>query len=78
MRRGASLLTGLIMSGRMRRFQRRKGFWVIAGLVRAATLVVSAVAAAALSAAVAGVFVVVMLALFSLASGAGSVARSAT
>ena len=46
----------------------------MAGLVQAATLVVSAVAAAALSGALAGVVVVVMLAVFSLASGAGSVA----
>ena len=73
-RRGASLLPGLIVSGRMRGFERRKGFWVVAGLVQAATLVVSAVAAAALSGALAGVVVVVMLAVFSLASGAGSVA----
>jgi hypothetical protein len=58
----------------MRAFERRKGFWVAAGLVQAATLVVMALAAAALSGAVAGVVVVVMLALFSLASGAGSVA----
>jgi hypothetical protein len=73
-RRGASLLPGLIVSGRMRAFERRKGFWVAAGLVQAATLVVIALAAAALSGALAGVVVVVMLALFSLASGAGSVA----
>jgi hypothetical protein len=73
-RRGASLLPGLIVSGRMRAFERRKGFWVAAGLVQAATLVVSAAAAAALSGLLAGVVVVVMLALFSLASGAGSVA----
>ena len=73
-RRGASLLPGLIVSGRMRAFERRKGFWVAAGLIQAATLVVIALAAAGLSGAVAGVVVVVMLALFSLASGAGSVA----
>jgi hypothetical protein len=73
-RRGASLLPGLIVSGRMRAFERRKGFWVAAAVAQAATLVVSAVAAAALSGALAGVVVVAMLALFSLASGAGSVA----
>jgi hypothetical protein len=73
-RRGASLLPGLVVSGRMRGFERRKGFWVAAGLVQAVALVVIAVAAAALSGTAAGVVVVVMLALFSLASGAGSVA----
>jgi hypothetical protein len=73
-RRGASLLPGLVVSGRMRAFERRKGFWVAAGLVQALTLVVMAVAAAAMSGAVAGVVVLVMLGLFSLASGAGSVA----
>jgi hypothetical protein len=73
-RRGASLLPGLVVSGRMRAFERRKGFWVAAGSVQAVTLVVMAIAAAALSGAVAGVVVLTMLALFSLASGAGSVA----
>jgi MFS transporter len=73
-RRGASLLPGLVVSGRMRAFERRKGFWVAAGLVQAATLVASAAAAAWLSGAVAGVLLLGMLALFSLAAGAGSVA----
>lgn len=73
-RRGASLLPGLVVSGRMRAFERRKGFWVAAGLAQAAALVVMAVAAAALDGAVAGVVVLVMLTAFSLASGAGSVA----
>jgi hypothetical protein len=73
-RRGASLLPGLIVSGRMREFERRKWFWVVAGLVQAGALVIIAAAAATLSGVVAGVLVVVMLALFSLASGAGSVA----
>jgi MFS family permease len=73
-RRGASLLPGLVVSGRMRAFERRKGFWVAAGLVQAATLVVSAAAAAWLSGAVAGVLLLAMLAVFSLAAGAGSVA----
>ncbi|WP_217912660.1 MFS transporter [Miltoncostaea marina] len=73
-RRGASLVPGLIVSGRMRAFGRRKGFWVAAGLVQAATLLVSAVVAATLSGSAAGVVLVAMLALFSLASGAGSVA----
>jgi hypothetical protein len=73
-RRGASLLPGLVVSGRMRAFERRKGFWVAAGLVQAVTLVVIAMAAATLDGTVAGIVVVVMLAAFSLASGAGSVA----
>jgi hypothetical protein len=73
-RRGASLLPGLVVSGRMRAFERRQGFWVAAALVQAAALMVIAMAAAALDGAVAGVVVVVMLAVFSLAAGAGSVA----
>src|SRR5690606_36474775 len=73
-RRGASLLPGLVVSGRMRAFERRKGFWVAAGLVQALTLVVMALAAASLDGGVAGVVVLVMLTVFSLASGAGSVA----
>ena len=73
-RRGAALLPGLVVSGRMRAFPRRKGFWVAAGLVQAATLVVMGMAAGTLDGARAGVVVLVMLAVFSLASGAGSVA----
>jgi hypothetical protein len=73
-RRGASLLPGLVVSGRMRAFERRKGFWVAAGVAQAATLVVMAVAAATLEGTAPGFVVLVMLATFSLASGAGSVA----
>lgn len=73
-RRGASLLPGPVVSGRMRAFPRRKGFWVAAALVQAAALVVIALAAAGLSGAAAGAVVIVMLAVFSLAAGAGSVA----
>lgn len=73
-RRGASLLPGLVVSGKMRAFERRKGFWVAAGLIQAAALVAIALVGAALAGAVAGVLVVVLLAIFSLASGAGSVA----
>ncbi|HET6689987.1 MAG TPA: MFS transporter [Miltoncostaeaceae bacterium] len=73
-RRGASLLPGLVVSGRMRAFARRKGFWVASAVLQAAALVVIASAAAALSGAAAGVVVIVMLAVFSLAAGAGSVA----
>jgi sugar phosphate permease len=73
-RRGASLLPGLVASGRMRAFERRKGFWVAAGLVQSVTLMVMALAAALLSGVFAGVVVLIMLVLFSLASGVGSVA----
>ena len=73
-RRGTALLPGLVVSGRMRAFERRKGFWVAAGLVQAAAMGVMAMAAAALDGAAAGFVVLAMLALFSLASGAGSVA----
>lgn len=73
-RRGAALLPGLLVSGRMRAYPVRKGFWVAAGLVQAATMAVMAYAAARLAGVAAGVVVLVMLAVFSLASGAGSVA----
>ena len=73
-RRGAALLPGLVVSGRMRAYGVRKGFWVAAGLVQALTLVGMAVAAGLMDGVAAGAVVLVMLALFSLASGAGSVA----
>ncbi len=73
-RRGTALLPGLVVSGRMRAYPVRKGFWVAAGLVQAVTLVITAFAAAAMEGVAAGVVVLAMLAVFSLASGAGSVA----
>lgn len=73
-RRGASLLPGLVASGRMRAWRRRKYFWVAAGLTQAVVLAGMAAAAAWLSGTAAGVVVVVLLAIFSLASGVGSVA----
>jgi hypothetical protein len=73
-RRALSFLPQLPASGRLRRFPVRKWFWVVAGLVQAACLVVMAVVAGALGGVLAGVLVVVALAVFSVASGIGSLA----
>lgn len=73
-RRGLSFLPQLPASGRMRQFPVRKWFWVVAGLVQAACLLAMAAVAASLGGVLAGVLVVVALAVFSVASGIGSLA----
>lgn len=73
-RRALSFLPQLPASGRMRQFPIRKWFWVGAGLVQATCLVVMAAVAGALGGVLAGVLVVVALAVFSVASGIGSLA----
>ncbi len=73
-RRALSFLPQLPASGRLRQFPVRKWFWVVAGVVQAACLVAMAVVAGALGGVLAGVLVVVALAVFSVASGIGSLA----
>lgn len=73
-RRGLSFLPQLPISGQLRRFPVRKWFWVVVGLVQAACLVGMAVVAGSLGGVLAGVLVVVALAVFSVASGIGSLA----
>lgn len=73
-RRGASLAPQLAIAGRIRARRLRKGFWVAAGLTQAAALALMLLGAATLEGVGAGVAIVACLALFSLASGVGSVA----
>lgn len=73
-RRGLSFLPQLPASARLRQFPVRKWFWVVAGLVQAGCLGAMAAAAALLGGVAAGVVVVVALAVFSVASGIGSLA----
>lgn len=75
-RKGGSLLPQLAVSGRIRAVAVRKWFWVAAGVVQAAVLAVMALVAATASGTGGGLAVVGLLALFSMASGVGSVAFS--
>ena len=73
-RQGGSLLPQLAVSGRMRAYSRRKWFWVGAGATQAVALLVMLLAAILLGGAAAGWTIVGALAVFSAASGVGSVA----
>lgn len=73
-RRGASLAPQLAVSGRVRRYRRRKGFWVAAGITQALSLLAMLTVAATLEGTAAGIGIIVSLAVFSAASGVGSVA----
>ncbi|MFH2056703.1 MAG: MFS transporter [bacterium] len=72
-RQAGSLLPQLAISGQIRRAEKRKWFWAGAGLVQAASLALMVVAATSFSGVTAGALIVAMLAVFSLASGVGSV-----
>ncbi len=73
-RQGGSLLPQLLVSAQIRARRVRKWFWVAAGTVQALLLALMAVAVAGMGGAAAGVAIVGLLALFSAASGVGSVA----
>jgi sugar phosphate permease len=73
-RQAGSLLPQLAVAGQIRRVRRRKWVWVGAGAIQAVMLLLMAVAALALPPAAAGLAVVAFLAIFSVASGMGSVA----
>jgi MFS family permease len=73
-RQAGSLLPQLIVAGQIRRASRRKWFWAGSGLVQATALALMVVAATNLAGVTAGVAIVSLLAIFSLASGVGSVA----
>lgn len=75
-RRAGALAPQMMVAGALRRKAVRKWFWVAAGLVQAAALVLMALAVALLPALAAGISVVVLLAVFSIASGIGSVSFS--
>ncbi len=74
MRRAGALLPQLVIAGRIRAHARRKGFWVGAGVVQAAALLSMIPAILLLSPLGAGIAVVLLLGLFAVASGVGSVA----
>lgn len=70
----AALLPQLFVAGRIRGVARRKWVWTAAGLIQAVALLVIAAAALVLPPLAAGVAVLAVFALFSVASGTGSVA----
>lgn len=72
-RRGGSLLPQLAVAGRIRGFKKRKWFWVSAGLVQAVALLLMVLITPTLPALGAGLVVVLLLGVFSVASGVGSV-----
>ncbi|NBC95487.1 MAG: MFS transporter [Deinococcus-Thermus bacterium] len=69
-----SLLPQLAVAARIRQLARRKWAWVAAGAIQAVALALMIPAAALLGPVAAGLAVVVLLAVFSTASGMGSVA----
>ncbi len=73
-RRAGSLLPQLAVAGRIRAYPRRKWFWVGAGAVQAVALASMIPAIVLLPPMPAGLAVVAALAIFSVASGVGSVA----
>jgi hypothetical protein len=73
-RRAGALLPQLVVAGRIRAFARRKWFWVGAGTAQALSLLLMVPALLFLPPLGAGMAVVGLLALFSMASGVGSVA----
>ncbi len=75
-RRGGSLLPQLLVAAQLRARPVRKWFWVAAGAVQAAALLAMAAGVATLDGASAGWIVLATLAVFSVASGVGSVAFS--
>jgi len=70
----ASLLPQIVVAGRIRTFARRKWFWVAAGAIQSVMLLLMIPAALYLPPLSAGLAIVLLLGLFSLASGVGSVA----
>lgn len=75
-RRAGSLLPQLLVAGTLRQLPQRKWAWAGAGAVQGIALFGMALLAAIASPTVAGVGIVLLLAVFSLASGIGSVAFS--
>jgi len=75
-RQGGSLLPQLVVSAQIRARPVRKWFWVVAGATQAVALALVAAAALMLTGVAAGTVVIGLLAVFSVASGIGSVAFS--
>ncbi len=73
-KQAGSLIPQLAVAGQIRAFRLRKWFWTAAGSTQALCLVLMALAIVSAPAAVAGTAVVLLLLVFSVASGVGSVA----
>lgn len=73
-KQAGSLLPQLAAAGAIRRLARRKWAWVMAGVTQAACLLLMIPAAILLPPMAAGIALVLLLGLFSMASGVGSVA----
>lgn len=71
--RGGSLLPQLAISGKIRKFEIRKNFWVVAGVTQSAALLLMALVAMFLSGLIGGIAILFLLTIFSMASGVGSV-----
>jgi len=71
--KGGSLIPQLSISGRIRTFEIRKWFWAGAGFTQAAALLLMALVAWTLDGLIAGISILTLLAIFSMASGVGSV-----
>jgi hypothetical protein len=71
--RGGSLVPQLAVSGSIRAFSKRKWFWVAAGFTQAASLGMMVPSVLLFNGFTAGILVVILLAIFSVASGVGSV-----
>jgi hypothetical protein len=72
-RRGGALLPQLAISGYIRAFRKRKWFWVGAGLTQTVSLALIIPSVVFFDGLTAGLLVIGLLALFSIASGIGSV-----
>ncbi len=71
--RGGSLLPQLAVSGRIRAFDVRKWFWVGAGVTQGIALLLIALVTLLMQGLIAGILILILLAIFSIASGVGSV-----
>ncbi|MCA1802566.1 MAG: hypothetical protein LC662_08915 [Rhodothermaceae bacterium] len=71
--RGGALIPQLAVSGYIRAFSKRKWFWVAAGVAQAASLGLMVPSVLLFNGLTSGILVVILLAVFSMASGVGSV-----
>lgn len=72
-KRAGSLIPQMAIAGKIRSYKKRKWFWVGAGITQSLMLLLMAIAAFYLTGIVGGLVIVGLLALFSFASGVGSV-----
>jgi len=75
-RQTGALLPQFAVAAKIRKLERRKWVWVLGAVIRTVSLLGIVVAAASLEGVAAGIAILCLLAVFSLAAGAGSVAFS--